>query len=301
MNVEIDPAGVDWATVFGELGKPPDASLSSTALAFALKSSNQVEIEDEKHANEFIGKAIDRDGLERVDTGYVIEDHYQPQIDETDETEPGVVESEPEVTDDVEGGNVRDEIAEIRDELESLRSENRRQKAVNRRQDQLITLLLGETDLSSIEPDEMRPILDRLQAIEERVIEVEDENEQMMTLAEEAYSKPDERGQKLRQSLLNHADTDGRSALKRDDVDAILGGIHRGSVLDAMKRAADGRLASDSDRQYSPITGSSELSPVDAITFEVAKDQDAQSRIVLDADNLTGIETRQNVMTGEEG
>lgn len=296
MSVGIDPNTVDWSDVFRCIGMDPGEPITGqTKLITAITLSDQVSIEDEEEAAEFITDALEHDGLSRTARGYVIDEFG---IDDETVEEKGDAGGDP---NDKTGSVKNDEIADLRKEIEELRSQNKRQEAVNRRQDQLIKLLLGDTDLSVIEPGEMRPILDRLQAIEERIIEVEDENEQRMALAEQSFSKPDKRGQKLRQSLLDHAGTDGHSALKRDDVDAILGGIHRGSVLDAMKRAADGRLASGSDRQYSPITGSSELSPVDAITFEVAKDQDTQSRLVLDADDLTGIETRQNVMTGGEG
>lgn len=292
MYVEIDPAGVDWATVFGELGKPPDASLSSTALAFALKSSNQVEIEDEKRANEFIGRAIDRDGLERVDTGYVIEDHYE--TDEPDETEPDVVGSKPKETDDVDDGRDSDEIAELREEVQRL-------KAKNRQLDQVITLLLGELSLSEIEPNEIPALLQRVRTLDERVAQMEGDLQQQTQVTERTISKPDERAQRIRQKLVDLSGNDGDEvALTRDNANQTLNNIHRGSVIDAMKRAADGLRAADNEHTYSPIEGSSNLSPVEAIRFEVGEARDEQSRVVLETDDLTGSDFRQNLMTGEE-
>jgi len=77
-----------------------------------------------------------------------------------------------------------------------------------------------------------------------------------------------------------------------------MGGLHRGTVLDAMRRAADGDQAD--------IDGSLALEPVDAITFNrggtVGVDGEAQpSYLEFDRSRLAGVEARQILTTGDGG
>jgi hypothetical protein len=294
-DAELHPSEVDWADVYQQIGVDPDQPITGESqMLIAVTLSDQVPVDDETEAAEFVSDALQLDGLSKTDDGYVIDEYAVSTVDETetetDDDDGDENEPEPEVVNETTDDQAIDE----------LRSEVARLKAVNRRQDQLITMLLGERDLSAVEPEDMRPVMDRLRVLEDRVGDLEEDNEHRLELSEVSHSRPDERAEKLRHALLNHAGSDGRAALTRDDVDAILGGLHRGQLLEAMKRAADGRRASDEDRRYSPIPGTSDLSPVDAITFEVGKESDDQSRIVLDTDDLTGSEARQNFMTGGE-
>lgn len=293
MSVEMHPSEVDWADVYQQIGVDPDQPITGESqMLIAVTLSDQVPADDETEAAEFVSDALERDGLSKTADGYVIDEFATETVDEikTHDDDSGEPEPEPEPVDETTDDQ---EIAELRAEVARL-------KAVNRRQDQLITMLLGERDLSAVEPDDMRPVMDRLRVLEDRVGDLEEDNERRLELSEVSHSRPDERAEKLRHALLNHAGSDGRAALTRDDVDAILGGLHRGQLLEAMKRAADGRRASDEDRRYSPIPGTSDLRPVDAITFEVGKESDEQSRVVLDTKDLTGSEARQNFMTGGE-
>jgi hypothetical protein len=289
MNVELEPSEVDWADVYRCIGLDPSDPINGQhKLVTAVTLSDAVPINDDNEAAKFVANALERDGLARTDAGYVIEEYASDSVDESDDTDP-----EPEPADETEDVD-RDEIAELRDEVARL-------KAVNRRQDQLITLLLGELSLSEIEPDELPAMFDQVRSLDDRLTELENDVKQQAAVTERTVTKPDERAQRLRQKLVDMSDDDGTEvAMTRDKANYTLNNIHRGSVIDAMKRAADGRRAADDDRPYSPIEGSSDLSPVDAIRFEVGEARKEQSRIVLETDNLTGSDFRQNLMTGGE-
>jgi hypothetical protein len=292
MSVELHPSEVDWADVYRVIGLDPHEPINGQhKLVTAVTLSDQVPVDNETDAAEFVADALERDGLSRTDEGYVIDEYASGTVDETDDDDGGEYEPEPEPVDETIDDQ---EIAKLRDKVARL-------EAKNRQLDQVITLLLGNISLSEIEPDELPAMLDQLRSLDDRLTELENDVKQQAAVTERTVSKPDERAQRLRQKLVDLSDDDGSEvALTRDRANVVLNNIHRGSVIDAMKRAADGRRAADDDRPYSPIEGSSNLSPVDAIRFDVGEAREAQSRIVFETDNLTGSDFRQNLMTGGE-
>lgn len=190
---------------------------------------------------------------------------------------------------------------ELEEEIESLRRQvsamEARFDALSTKFDALVTVCLGDPhELGSVEPEEMTDLLTRTKELDDRVTE-HDARMEMFYSESGGRDDPDGRAMRLRQTLYNTAkNNDGTAALDRDGAEGALnGGLHKASVLDAMKRAADGRNAK--------IDGSSDLDPVASITFCVGEGRGNQSRIEMDLSDATGAEVRQNLTTGqtEEG
>ena len=189
-----------------------------------------------------------------------------------------------------------EEIKELREENEELRRKVRdldaRCDGLSRRFNTLLEVMLGGSDeLVGYEPDEMRDVLQRVIDLEETV---EDHENQVAMVSADGGSQintPDGRAKRLRKVLYNRAKKNsGKSALSRDEVDSALGsGHHRGTVLDAMKRAAEGREAN--------INGSSDLPALNGVTFHKGTKRDEQSRITMDLSDMTGSEVRKNLTT----
>lgn len=167
-------------------------------------------------------------------------------------------------------------------------------------QNRLLKQVLAGTDdeFATWNVDNMVPMHDRLEELADTVAE-HDSRFEMFVVEDGRSASPDERAMHLRQVLLNRADNeDGIAKMTRDSATMALGGNpHKGTVLDAMRRAADGHDAN--------IDGSSDLEPVDAIEFNVGgtvgSDGTArQSQLRLQQDRLTGTEARQ-ILTTERG
>lgn len=166
--------------------------------------------------------------------------------------------------------------------VKALQAQNRRLKAV----------IAGDPDeFSTWDVDEMVPIHDRVEDLEETVSDHADRFE-MFIVEEGSQGTPDQRAMHLRQVLLNRAKRNDTTVgkLKRGQAASALGGdLHRSSVLDAMRRAANGRDAN--------VDGASELQPIDGIEFStgaaVGKNGDPQqSYLLLDTADMTGEEAR---------
>lgn len=156
------------------------------------------------------------------------------------------------------------------------------------------------------------------QSIYHRLLIVEDDIETMKqrssVMGSRGSLKPDERAQRLRQILFDKAkrlsnernQVNGIEArLTRDEAEAALGGgLHRGTVLGAMKRAADGADAADRTMVgYTTINGASDLDASEGIKFtpgenHPGKTAENQSELIITIDDITGAEARQNLMTG---
>lgn len=195
---------------------------------------------------------------------------------------------------------------EALDEIETLKKENRAQEeritdqeyrieALSTRLERVVAYLADEPDdFYKWDLDEMETPHDRLKDVEDRVTE-HDDRLAMFLREDGTDKKPDERAELLRQTLWQKAKTnDGYARLKRDECDARLGGgNHPGTLMDAMRRAADGR---DAD-----IQGTSNLKPIPAISLSVASSKDEQSHLELDRDDLTHEDVRQNLMMESSG
>ena len=244
-------------------------------------------------------------------------------------TEPVEIETEELVRDLVTSHNrLEDRLEELDDRLEEsngrieeLERENREQSALidalRTQNEQLKTVLAGSVDeFSTWEPDEMVPMHARLLNVEDD-LEEHDDKLRMMVVDDGKKGSPDERAMHLRQVLYNEGkqlykeqDHDGsvEAKLSRDRCSAALGStVQRGTVLDAMKRAADGRDASDRDAVgYTPIQGASSLEPMDAISFHTGASvnnsgETEQSHIRIRLDSLTMTDVRKNLTTVSEG
>ena len=188
------------------------------------------------------------------------------------------------------------EIEELREENEELRQKvnglEARCDGLSRKFDTLVQVMLGDADeLAGYEPDEVRDVLQRVVDLEDTVADHESQVAMVRGDGGSQTDTPDGRAKRLRQVLYNRAKkNDGKATLERDGVDGALGGgHHRGTVLDAMKRAAEGREAD--------INGASDLPPLNGVTFYKGTKRDEQSRISMDLADVTGSEVRQNLTT----
>lgn len=189
-----------------------------------------------------------------------------------------------------------DDVEALRDRVDALEAQLQAVRAQNRR---LKQLLAGDPDeIATWDLDSMVPLHTRLEQLEGTVDEHETKF-QMFVVEDGKQSTPDQRAVHLRQNILNQAQKNDApiAKLTRSQADSALGGdLHKQSVLDAMKRAADGHAAK--------TTGSSDLHPIDAIEFTtggtVGRDgSPEQSYLVIDLRDLTGDQARQILTTGE--
>jgi hypothetical protein len=174
-------------------------------------------------------------------------------------------------------------------------------EAVRRQLHQQSQLLVGEKTVQAagITPDNVENHHQRLHDIDQRLEEQGDQLTMVRVDGGGSPDDPDARAQRIRQTLYNKAkQSDGQATMDRDDVDSRLGGgLHRDTVLGAMKRAADGYDAELDEQSYTAINGSSDLQPVDSIGFVVGDGRGTSSKVVMNLSNATGAEIRQNLTT----
>lgn len=206
--------------------------------------------------------------------------------------------SEPHPGEHVTREEALDRINELEDRVHSLEQLT---DALLTQNKELKRLLAGSTgEFAALNIDNMPPLHDRLKDVEESVGE-HDEKFQMFVTESGKSATPDERAMHLRQTLLNRAHKQASDITKmtRESAALALGGdLHKGSVLDAMRRAADGTEAK--------IDGASDLQPVDGVTFHrggtVGSDGDPeQSVLMLDLETVTAKDVRQDLTSdGDE-
>lgn len=152
-------------------------------------------------------------------------------------------------------------------------------------------VLAGDADeFATWDTNEMEPFIDRVRTLED---EVGDHTEkfEMFVVEDGQAATPDKRAMHLRQVIYNNAQTNGGKArLDRDQCESALGGgLHNHTMLDAMKRAADGAEAE--------IQGSCNLQPIPGLTVSIASTPAEQTVIVLDSVELSRSALRQNLLT----
>lgn len=163
--------------------------------------------------------------------------------------------------------------------------------AISTRQRNLADVVLGERELHESEVEAADDVFNRMEAVEASMKDVEEAV--AIVHADGGMDEPDARAQRLRQVLLNKAKSnDGKARLERDDVDSALGGgYHKTTVLDAMRRAAEGDRAK--------VHGTTELEPVDGIEFH-SGNNNRPSKIEIDLADVTLQDLRHNVTTRSE-
>lgn len=192
------------------------------------------------------------------------------------------------------------------DDLEGLVSALRTQNK------HLKTALAGSpSEFATWDVDAMPPLKHRVVKMEDQLAE-HDAKFEMFVVEDGAAGTPDERAMHLRQVLANKArqvadeqdDRDAEATMTREQCETALGStVSRAQVLDAMKRAADGSAAADAEAvEYTPIQGSSDLQPVDAVGFTTGsavnnRGDPEQSHLSLSVADLTGTDLRKNHMT----
>jgi len=231
----------------------------------------------------------------------------EPDVDENADR---VAQLEAELTD------VQDTIADLE---ETVKKQQHIIDAYDTRFEAIKEILAGSPDTyNGWELNQFQSFYDRIVTLEDTVSDHEDRLELTLT-ANGSAGSPDERAMRLREVLYNkvkrkaqqtdHGDLESATvAMTRDSCTAALAGdLHRGSVLDAMKRAADGKLAGAPDAvEYTAINGASDVQPVDGITYESGRSVgqrggSSQSRLVMAADGLTRVDVRQNLTTVNNG
>lgn len=194
-----------------------------------------------------------------------------------------------------ESRELRAEVDELRDELQSVKLDMARMDALQAQLNTMKKMLAGDAEeFGMLDAEKMTPVKDRLEAVEETTA-AHGEKFEMFVVEEGKKATPDERAMHLRQVLHNNAKSnDGKARIDRSAASAALGGdLHRGSVLDAMKRAADG---TDAD-----INGSSDLQPIDGVSFQAGKHRDTQSTVALDLTEFDPADLRKNLTTKGTG
>lgn len=152
-------------------------------------------------------------------------------------------------------------------------------------------VLAGDEDeFATWDTSEMEPFIDRVRTLEDEAGDHAEKFE-MFVVEDGQAATPDKRAMHLRQVLYNNAQTNGGKArLDRDQCESALGGgLHNHTVLDAMKRAADGAEAD--------IQGSCDLQPIPGVTVSIASTPAEQTVIVLDSVELSSSALRQNLLT----
>ncbi|NHN40555.1 hypothetical protein G9C85_02740 [Halorubellus sp. JP-L1] len=181
--------------------------------------------------------------------------------------------------------------------------------ALHKQNRQLAQVIVGEDTVSTaVDADSMTDVWTRSRDLDERVTDLEQRVAMVRSDGSGTADDPDGRARIIRQTLYNKASSkdSGEATLTRDGVDSRLGGgLHRDTVLDAMKRAADGHDASSDHDElgYRPINGATSLEPVESIQFVRGERRNQQSCVVMDLSDATGGEVRQNLTTkdSEEG
>ena len=228
--------------------------------------------------------------------------------------------------DTVDGDLVRDLVVQLnslQDRVDELESETERQdtliEALRAQNKQLKQALAGNADdFGTWNTERMDGIYPRLVEVEEQLDEHEEKFE-MFVVEEGKTATPDERAMHLRQVLYNKAKRVSRQQdapedleveMDRDECTSALGAdLARSSIIDAMKRAADGSDAGNPDAiEYTAIQGSSDLQPVDAIAYHSGRSIGsaggiAQSTIEMSVSDLTGVEARKipTTVSGGDG
>lgn len=207
----------------------------------------------------------------------------------------------------IDRGDLETEVADLREtvsELQSTVDETQAiVEAVRRQLKQHSRLLVGDDSVSHIvDPDNVENHHQRLADLDKRVQAHGDQIQMVRVDGGGSRDDPDSRARLIRQTLYNKCDDNGKAVMDRDAVDSRLGGgLHRDTVLDAMKRAADGYQAEDTGGGYRPINGSSDLQPVDCVHFEAGDGRGSQSAVVMDLSDATGAEIRHNLTTDSTG
>lgn len=170
--------------------------------------------------------------------------------------------------------------------------------ALHRQIKQQTRILTGNEHMDVVDPEHpsFTDLMTRIQQVEDRTEEHASRLQMVRTDGAAGTDSPDDRAHLLRQQLYNMAKSGankseteaGRATMTRDEANARLGGeLHNGTVLDAMRRAANGHEAD--------ISGSSDLQPVDSITFHKSDSHESQSKLVIDLADASGTEVRQNL------
>lgn len=197
---------------------------------------------------------------------------------------------------------------DLEERVEQLEKENNnleaRLDAMSRRFDSLKEAVFGEVEMPELDGE--KDIHSRVSEAEQDVghlrRDVVDLEEMWDTIGGGRASdqSPDERAKRVRQKLYRKArSNDGMSRMTRDEVNGLLGGeLHRESILDAMKRAAEGDAGD--------INGSSSLEPIEGVSM-VTGNGGRQSRVEIDTTSMAGVDVdrltaadSRNIMTTEQ-
>lgn len=311
-NDNVTPQDVNWDAVF-----EGDDTLSTAQID--VKLSFQTSLDKPARAD-LLNEAVDEGVISRTQRGYTRDtassddetEERKATTDDEQSANEGETDDGPE---DVEQHSekpepetmARDELVEevdqLRDEVSELRDDVLKAEALTRqvqsKMETVEALLVGEDELQFYDTENItaNPLHSRIQDIEEDVNEHEDQLT-MVESGEATPDTPDGRAQTLRNVCYNQAkNNEGLSRMTRDEASSALqGGLHRQSLMDAMKRAADGKEAENAE-SYTPINGSSDLTPQEGLRF-VKGEQMEQSYLEFDADDLTSAAARQNLTTG---
>lgn len=314
----LDATDVDWESLFeavtdgGTVTEPlPDASKRAIPIQLELglekiDDANAL-VEDARERGIIVNTEVNgTKGLYYSDAiGNVPEPDPEPAVEtESDsepdpdpETEPDPVtesvtetESKP-APEDMSRGDLEQEVRDLRSTVEDM---DRRLEAHSARMDALTKAVFGQDSIPG-DVNKSESVLTKFVDLNDRVDE-HDEKLTMVSTNSGSRSTPDERGMALRAALYEEAkqSAEKKAVMDRDQVKyALGGGLSRAQLLDAMRRAADGR---DAD-----INGSSDLEPVNGLEFVKGTGRSTQSKIRLNLTETSGENLRKNLTTKHSG
>lgn len=306
-----DSAGVDWDDVVDAIpGNTESRDVKRHALTFAIaKAVDGVESDDD--AGRLIQDALKcgevqrKNGLMRL-VG-ASEDLFDEDASQFDEAPDAISDESPQDQNDMRNiasnSDANADDARIR-ELEKQNEELQHLvEALQTQVKRLTSVVAGEEGLADRLGDTEETFTDLITRVENVEEGVRDNNDKLsMAPSNDEKSSPDTRAVKLRQILTEEVNSGGKARLSRGEAGKALGGgHHRDTVLDAMKRAADGQMAEQPDRPYSEINGSSDLEAVDGITFQTSLTKKKQSYVEIDMTHVTQANLRNNLTTQVNG
>lgn len=309
----ICAADIDWQNIWKSFS--PDGELTSYhySQAKSLLSLNHSHCPDEEAAGELLLEARDRgelveDGSEYYPAGAKLNGSRKNASNQSDESDEADDDDSSDVPSQFDGKSDAEKIDLLIERQQEIEQENRELRglvqALRKQNKRLTRVIAGDDGLSErigYEDQRFTDLITRVEDAEE-TLSKHDERLLMFDETDNKRSAPDSRALKLRQILTKECDDGGKAKLTRDKARVALGGdLHRGSVLDAMKRAADGRDASKHDRSYTEINGSCDLKPIDGIDFYTGSGRSDQSYLEIDLTNVTKAEMRKNLTTKNNG
>ena len=308
---------VDWRVLFADVAEGVTNPLPSAGKRkFLIKS--RLGLESEQQADELIADACDRGLIVRTTVGETSGLYLADALEDsqTDASESNVTANPESINSDGDRGDEPEpatdrspsadsrpdpsEMArsELEREVEQLRTDmdvmESRVESMFNEMNNIKQAIFGSEDIPG-DPEKSEDLLTKFVNVRDRVDE-HDDKLTMVSSESGSRSTPDERAQALRMALYEDAkaNRERKAVMNRDQAKyALNGGLSRAQLLDAMRRAADGKEAD--------IDGSSDLEPLEGVQFVKGTGRSEQSKIRMNLTQMPGEDLRKNLTTKQAG